>query len=88
MTNRPPCRKCLIDELDKDSFFDSLSEYISHYPKDKSCNEQEYKRRLEICKGCERLTDAMCELCGCFVELRALKKNGYCPDIKDRWRKG
>ena len=85
MMSKPFCRKCLLDSLDEDEFIRSLKGYISSYPKDKRCSEEEYKRRLEICKECKQLSFGMCSLCGCYVELRALKINTFCPDSVDHW---
>lgn len=85
MTEKPFCRKCLIDSIDEDVFIRSLKNYISDYPKDKRCCELEYKKRIEVCKSCEHLSLGMCSLCGCYVELRALKINTFCPDITDKW---
>ena len=85
--SKPFCRKCLLDELDEDEYIRSLKDYISAYPQEKRCVMSEYRRRLEICAKCENLSNAMCALCGCYVELRALKKETYCPDFGDRWKK-
>lgn len=84
--SKPFCRKCLLDELDEDEYIRNLKDYISAYPQEKRCDEREYQRRLEICTKCEKLSNAMCALCGCYVELRALKKEMYCPDFDNRWK--
>lgn len=86
--DRPPCRKCLIESLDEDDFIRSLKEYIAAYPAEKRVDDDEYRRRLSLCRGCERLENGMCALCGCYVELRALKKGMGCPDTPDRWGSG
>lgn len=83
MDKGQPCRKCLLDDLGEDEYFDKLREYIAAYPKEKSCADEEYKGRLDICRKCDKLTDGMCAECGCYVELRALKKGMYCPF--DKW---
>lgn len=74
------CRKCLLAELGEDEYFASLREYIANYPEEKRVPAEEYARRLEICQSCDRLADGMCAVCGCYVELRALKKGQYCPE--------
>ncbi len=86
MSTKPFCRKCLLDELDEDEYIRSLKDYIAAYPQEKRCSEAEYRKRLDICLECEQLSHGMCKLCGCFVELRALKKGMYCPDYGDRWK--
>ena len=55
------------------------------YPADKKVSEDEYHRRLTFCKDCEKLVDGMCVLCGCYVELRALKIGMRCADIDKKW---
>ncbi|MCR5123036.1 MAG: DUF6171 family protein [Ruminococcus sp.] len=78
------CRKCLLAELGEDEYFISLRRYIADYPAEKRVPDDEYSRRLAACKACERLTNGMCALCGCYVELRALKINEHCPE-NNKW---
>ena len=80
------CRRCLLDELDEDEYFRSLKEYIASYPEDKRCTDEEYGRRLAVCRECERLTNGMCAVCGCYVELRALKIKADCPE-GNKWER-
>ena len=84
--SKPFCRKCLLGELNEDDYIRSLKDYISSYPQEKRCSDNEYRRRLDICKRCIHLSNAMCAQCGCYVELRALKKEMYCPDYGNRWK--
>lgn len=86
MQKRKPCRRCLIEELDKDEYLDSLSEYIRNYPAEKRVDDITYSKRLAVCRNCAELSDGMCAKCGCFVELRALKINTVCPDETDKWK--
>ena len=44
-----------------------------------AASENEYNRRLDICKDCEKLSQGTCLRCGCYVELRAASKNAHCP---------
>ena len=60
-------------------------EYIAAVPEDKRVDENEYQRRLELCRSCEQLANGMCAVCGCYVELRALKPNSYCPGQGKFW---
>ena len=81
------CRRCLLAERSEDEYVRSLKEYIAGYPEDKRVCEEEYRRRLGICTDCERLADGICSLCGCYVELRALKPNSVCPEPFDnKWK--
>ncbi len=72
--------------MDEEQMFRTVRQYIAEYPSDLRISQQEYERRLSVCQECEHLTNAMCALCGCFVELRALKRTGYCPSLPDRWQ--
>ena len=80
------CRRCLLNELNEDEYFRSLKEYIAAYPEDKRCSGEEYERRLKVCQSCDRLTNGMCAVCGCYVELRALKIKADCPE-GNKWAK-
>lgn len=71
--------------MDFDEYTENLLEYIKKVPADKRCGEEEYRRRLNICKGCGELQNGMCAKCGCFVELRALKPYMYCASEKKLW---
>ena len=44
--------------------------------------EEEYERRLSICKECEKLLSGMCRMCGCYVEMRAAIALRDCPGKK------
>ena len=79
------CRKCLTRDMDEDEFFKELSLYIKNYPEEKRVTEHIYKHRLEICSNCDELINGMCRKCGCYVELRALKKKAFCPSVPEKW---
>ncbi|MDY5578296.1 MAG: DUF6171 family protein [Lachnospiraceae bacterium] len=79
------CRKCLLSEMKEDEYFVDLKQYINNIDNDKKVENDEYQRRLVICKNCDHLISGMCGKCGCYVELRAVMKNGYCPDTKKKW---
>lgn len=79
------CRKCLIEDMDEDEFLKELSSYIKNYPEEKRVKEEVYKHRLEICKECDELVNGMCRKCGCYVELRTLKRKTFCPAVPAKW---
>ncbi|HEX3078562.1 MAG TPA: DUF6171 family protein [Lachnospiraceae bacterium] len=79
------CKKCLLSDMDKDKYFESLYEYIAHLPIDIKTEEEEYTRRLSFCKQCENLLNGMCRKCGCYVEVRAAKKVNSCPSEEKFW---
>mgnify|MGYP005787948099 CR=1 FL=1 len=80
------CRKCLLEDMDETEYFRHLKDYIAAYPKEKRAEDAEYSRRLEICRSCGELYDGMCRKCGCYVELRALKKQARCAAVPDKWQ--
>ena len=47
--------------------------------------EDEKRMAEALCKACGHLVNGMCELCGCFVEVRASKKNQRCAQSADIW---
>lgn len=79
------CKRCLLTEIDRDAYTEKLMEYIAAVPEDKRVDEDEYQRRLELCRSCEQLANGMCAVCGCYVELRALKPNSHCPGSGKFW---
>ena len=84
--NRKICKRCLLEQMDEDANIAALKRYIAAYPAEKRCEPAEYARRLQICAECSQLANAMCALCGCFVELRALKREMGCPAVGDKWK--
>ena len=76
------CRRCLMREYDKTEYDDKLSELIASIPRDEKAADALYAQRLAVCKECEQLSTGTCFVCGCYVEMRAAKKNGYCPSRK------
>ena len=79
------CRRCLLDEIFEVNEYKNMQEYISNIDKHIKTEDDEYKRRLNLCRECDNLVNGMCKICGCFVEMRAAVKNNYCPDIRNKW---
>lgn len=72
------CKKCLIGQQAQD--------YIALIEKNKAATpvqyrtpEDVYDRRIVICENCEKLSGPTCMACGCYVELRAIRKDSKCP---------
>lgn len=82
---RQPCKKCLIADLDYDEYTENIAQYIKKVPEDMRVPDEEYQRRLDLCRRCEELANGICAKCGCFVELRALKIRSRCPHEKRVW---
>jgi len=71
------CRKCLLNQS-TDDIYNSVMSFIAAIPKEQKTPPDEYERRLSICKTCNKLTNGMCALCGCYVEMRAAKIKQSC----------
>lgn len=72
------CKKCLLRDLEKEGRA-HLEKYLAAVKEEDKVDEELYEKRLQICRDCERLVEATCEACGCYVEFRALVKHGKCP---------
>jgi hypothetical protein len=83
--NKKFCKKCLLRDMNQNTYFNSLYEYINRLDEDIKADPSEYERRLSICTQCDNLLDGMCRICGCFVELRAVIATNYCPNIEKKW---
>jgi hypothetical protein len=82
-TNRIPCKKCLISELDQSKIYTELMDYINSIDESLKATPETYQSRLTICQSCPNLTDGICSQCGCFVQSRAIKRTQGCPG--KRW---
>lgn len=72
------CKKCLIGQQAED--------YLALISKNKAATPEKYRaaedvcdKRVAICEECEKLSGPTCLACGCFVELRAIRKDSKCP---------
>lgn len=83
--NRRFCKKCLLEDMDSEAYYDTVYEYINSLPPEQKAEPEEYGRRLDLCRQCNHLTNGLCRHCGCFVEVRAAKKQQYCPDPQRYW---
>ncbi len=79
------CKKCLIRDMAEKSYTENLKSYMQRIDENIKVSEQEYEKRLSICKQCESLLSGMCLKCGCYVELRAMTKKQKCPNIPNKW---
>lgn len=82
---RKPCVKCLLSEISPDTVYKEIREYIDSLDATEKADEADYKRRLDICRECDSMREGICALCGCFVEVRAIKKKNKCPFIPKKW---
>lgn len=54
-------------------------------PKEPRSQEEEFKRRMSICRSCEffKPRTEQCSKCGCFMKLKTKLENAHCPI--DKW---
>ncbi|MDR3593743.1 DUF6171 family protein [Clostridium sp.] len=83
--NQRFCKKCLLDKLFEEKEYQHLQDYIKNLDKNIKTDDNEYKKRLDLCMQCDNLINGMCKICGCFVEMRAAIKKNYCPDAEKYW---
>jgi len=81
------CPGCLLRDMDFERpLYELVREVISAMEPALKAAESVYESRLEICKKCLNLQSGMCKLCGCYVEVRAARRDQRCPDILPRWQ--
>ena len=77
------CKRCLLFEMaGKDDVIAQVKKTRELLTDDERASDLEYKNRLSLCKECDKLIDATCLKCGCYVEIRALSKGAHCPAKK------
>ncbi|WP_024864460.1 DUF6171 family protein [Butyrivibrio sp. FCS014] len=77
------CKRCLLYEMaGKDDVIAQVEKTRKLLSEDERATDEEYKKRLATCKDCDKLIDATCLKCGCYVEIRALSKGARCPAKK------
>lgn len=74
------CKRCFLYEIagKEDVYAHVLRTRELLTAKDKA-SDVVYDKRLAICRECDSLLEATCLKCGCYVEIRALKKDATCP---------
>lgn len=72
------CKKCLIGQQAED-YLALIARNREATPLRLRTPEAEYDRRITACEACEKLSGPTCLACGCYVELRALRKDSHCP---------
>ena len=64
---------------------EQLQKWIDAVPPERRANAAVTAARLSACRRCPWLDGGLCGKCGCYVELRAVKSNQFCPDVPPRW---
>ena len=75
------CKKCLLREMAEEDA-GRIEKYKDAIKETDRVSEAMYEERLAVCKSCDLLNAGTCGACGCYVELRAVAKNGRCPHKK------
>ena len=81
MENVRICKKCLLRDLAEEDQKD-LKKYLAAIKHEDRASEEVYEMRLGICRKCEKLAEATCEACGCYVEFRAYASYSRCKESK------
>ena len=79
------CKRCLLHETNQEELLATIRDYIESISDEIRTPPDLYEKRLAICKTCDNLVNGMCRLCGCFVEVRAAKKDNYCAEDREIW---
>ena len=80
------CPGCLLRDMDFEKpLYELVQAVLAAMEAHLKAEDAVYESRLEICKKCGNLQNGMCKLCGCFVEVRAARKDQRCPDITAKW---
>lgn len=72
------CKKCLIGQ-DAENYLQLIEKNRAAVsPRDRT-DDEAYRARIALCEACSYLTGPTCGACGCYVELRAIRKSTHCP---------
>ena len=75
----------MLYEMADKAAFESIKSYIDALPSEQRIGDEEYHKRLEICRACDMFLAAMCRKCGCYVEVRAIRTDSHCPKSDPCW---
>jgi len=81
--NDKKCKICLLRDINPEEYQTKIKRIIDLMKEQEKASEQTYQLRLDECVSCHYLKDGFCMACGCYVELRAIKRDGNCP--YDKW---
>jgi hypothetical protein len=84
---RSKCKRCGIKTVLSEADIEKMIAEVRAMRGIRFADDEEYNRRLKICKGCEKLEyGSTCALCGCVMQVRAMLKDGRCPyPKKSKW---
>lgn len=80
------CRRCLLrDMADENDYYQSVQRYRAALPPRSRTPDDVYAARLTACRACDALDAGTCMQCGCYVEMRAARRDMHCPAAVPRW---
>ncbi|NLE23847.1 MAG: hypothetical protein GX625_00665 [Clostridiaceae bacterium] len=80
MSHSSKCEACSVSVHLSQEEIDTLFGKTMKVKNIKTVNEDEYKKRIDICMSCESLLyDTTCRYCGCIVQIKAKLQNSTCP---------
>lgn len=72
------CKACILAKIDAE-YAANLEQRIKHIDEKLKVDPDTYQERMSTCEGCDKLYQAVCRACGCYVELRGVMKKNHCP---------
>ena len=72
------CKKCLLRDRAKTDR-ENVEKYLQKIAKEDKAPADIYEKRLACCQTCDKLVEATCDACGCYVEFRAAVRHEKCP---------
>ena len=84
MSGREHCIRCLLEEINPEQYEKDIGRLLQLMDQREKAAPDVYGARLDVCRECGYLSKGTCNACGCYVELRAARKDGRCPYKK--WR--
>lgn len=72
------CKKCLTMQQAED-YLALIAKNKAATPEKYRAPEAVYDHRIALCEECDKLMGPTCVACGCYVELRAIRKDSRCP---------
>lgn len=80
------CKRCLLrDTLDKEEYERTVARVWRAMKESVRTPQPLYEERLALCSACDQLQNGTCMLCGCMVEMRAMRRDAHCPTPRKRW---
>lgn len=80
------CRRCLLQDMaDENDYYRSVVRYRASLPRRLALPDDAYTARLNACRACADLNAGTCMQCGCYVEMRAARRDMHCPKANGAW---